>query len=83
MVAFFIFYFFASPKLRDPSFGISFRSNSFFEPESNGFPLVSIKYATLFLRKNNKLRVSIMLFLNVNNARLYSRDLIFVIVIDN
>jgi len=56
---------FASSKLRDPSFGISLCSNSFCKPESNGFPLVSIKYATLSLRKNNKSRVSIILFLNV------------------
>lgn len=47
--------------VRELKHGISFRSNSFCNTESNGFPLVSTKYATLSLRKNSKSRLSIML----------------------
>jgi len=56
---------FVFPRVREPKFGILFRSNNFCESESNSFPLISTKYAILSLRKNNKSRESITLLLNV------------------
>jgi len=46
---------FAFPRVREPKFEISFRSNNFCELKSNGFPLISTKYVILSLLKNNNI----------------------------
>ena len=57
----------ALPKARFLKQGISFVSNNFCEPESKGFPLISIKYATLSFRKNKSRESTILLLLLPGN----------------